>query len=269
MTDINWVILTDAEQGQLVNLWMLAAEKKGQIISDPQSLKILCHLTNEPNISKFIELGFIDKPESTDDHRYTTGVPPTTDGIPEVALDKRRVEEIREEDIKNIGHPRSNDPFASEGQKKAFTGLRRFHEFWDVWPRKVKKKESARVWKSNHLDKYADKIIAAVPRYLEDLKKQKRSNGFDQAVAHPPTWLRGERWNDDTLVEAEPEIDHDEQRLNTFLKDPIGSNGSLKMAKQCAWELNRQCEETVMRIVGHKLDETLSDWNEETKQWIS
>ncbi len=272
MTDINWVKLTDAEQGQLVNIWMLAAEKKGQIINDQGSIKILCHLTDEPNINKFIELGFIDQPDSYDSHRYTTGTPPVTSGC--IRGEENRIEKK----IKNIGHSRSNDPRSNDPndlkaktrRKSNGSGLERFPDFWDAWPRKVKRKDSEKVWKSKKLDDHADVIIAAVPIYIEFLKNQKNTKGFDQDCAHPPTWLRGDRWKDELSIEKKNEMSYDEWWLKQFLKDPIGSNeGNIETARRAARELNSMCHDTVMDIVGHELDETLNSWNEELKQWKS
>ena len=54
-----WAILSDSEKGQLVSLWILAADKKGCIPNDPDMLKKLCMLDNSPDIEKFIELKFL------------------------------------------------------------------------------------------------------------------------------------------------------------------------------------------------------------------
>jgi hypothetical protein len=52
-------MLTDAEKGQLVSIWVIAADKKGRISSCPSIIKKMCLLDRVPNISKFIELGFM------------------------------------------------------------------------------------------------------------------------------------------------------------------------------------------------------------------
>ena len=54
-----WAILTDSEKGQLVSLWILAADKGGIIPADPEMLKKLCMLDNPPDIDKFMELNFL------------------------------------------------------------------------------------------------------------------------------------------------------------------------------------------------------------------
>ena len=60
-----WLNLTDAEQGQLVNIWMLAADKDGRIPNDPSFIKAICLMNTEPDLIKFIELGFILKNDAT------------------------------------------------------------------------------------------------------------------------------------------------------------------------------------------------------------
>jgi len=54
-----WFKLTDSEKGQLVSIWVLAADKSGEIPDDITIIQRMCGLENEPNISKFIELEFI------------------------------------------------------------------------------------------------------------------------------------------------------------------------------------------------------------------
>ena len=54
-----WAMLTDAEKGQLVSLWILAADRHGVIPGDPAILRKLAMLDAEPNISKFIDLGLL------------------------------------------------------------------------------------------------------------------------------------------------------------------------------------------------------------------
>ena len=54
-----WSTLTDAEKGQLVSIWILAADKGGFIPADPKTLKKLCMLDSEPDMQKFADLDFV------------------------------------------------------------------------------------------------------------------------------------------------------------------------------------------------------------------
>ena len=55
-----WASLSDAEKGQLVSIWLIAADKNGQIPSDPTILRKICQLDEAPNVNKFIELEFME-----------------------------------------------------------------------------------------------------------------------------------------------------------------------------------------------------------------
>lgn len=69
-----------------------------------------------------------------------------------------------------------------------------FDEFWSRYPRKVAKAAARNVWVSmmNRGDAPPlEKLLAAVDRY----RKQELDMRF---VAHPATWLRGRRWDDET-----------------------------------------------------------------------
>ncbi len=60
MSNPEWAILDDAEKGQLVSIWIVAADRDGEVSADAKILRKICMLDDEPNINKFIELGFIE-----------------------------------------------------------------------------------------------------------------------------------------------------------------------------------------------------------------
>lgn len=62
-----WVSLNDAERGQLVVMWLLAADRDGTIPASPKTIQKLCFMSQQPNINKFIELGFMKKVGCQDD----------------------------------------------------------------------------------------------------------------------------------------------------------------------------------------------------------
>jgi hypothetical protein len=63
MRHVEWVGLTDAQRGQLVGIWLLAADHNGVIPASPQIIKKLCHMDTEPDLKLFIDQGFIDAPQ--------------------------------------------------------------------------------------------------------------------------------------------------------------------------------------------------------------
>src|SRR5690606_6746155 len=59
---IDWVSLTDAQRGQLVAIWLLAADHDGVIPASPEIIKKLCFMDSEPDLQVFIDHGFIEAP---------------------------------------------------------------------------------------------------------------------------------------------------------------------------------------------------------------
>jgi uncharacterized phage protein (TIGR02220 family) len=66
MSNQSWALLTDAEKGQLVSLWIIAADKSGEIPADPRILRKICLLDEVPDINKFIDLGFLESDRQPD-----------------------------------------------------------------------------------------------------------------------------------------------------------------------------------------------------------
>lgn len=60
MRNIKWVALDDSERGQLVAIWLLAADHDGSIPASPSMVQKLCFMSSEPDLNKFIDLGFLE-----------------------------------------------------------------------------------------------------------------------------------------------------------------------------------------------------------------
>lgn len=87
MSKPKWVELSDAQRGQLVCLWILAAEKGGVIPASPRLLKKLCHLETEPDLEVFIRLRFLELDANSASERRQDGA------LDKTRLDKTRLEE--------------------------------------------------------------------------------------------------------------------------------------------------------------------------------
>ena len=61
MRDQNWVALSDAQRGQLVAIWMLAADRHGVIPASPEVIRKLCFMDGDPDLNLFIEKEFIER----------------------------------------------------------------------------------------------------------------------------------------------------------------------------------------------------------------
>jgi hypothetical protein len=86
LRNVEWVGLTDEQRGQLVSIWLLAADRKGEIPADPQILQKLCYLSKKPDMQLFINHGFIEN-----------GVKVTSNGRQGDVLDKTRLDKTRQE----------------------------------------------------------------------------------------------------------------------------------------------------------------------------
>lgn len=71
---------------------------------------------------------------------------------------------------------------------------RQFKEFWQIYPRKVNKKQAIKKWqKINPDDELFKKIIQALNTTISTEWK----NRDEQYIPHASTWLNNERWNDE------------------------------------------------------------------------
>lgn len=61
LRSVSWHELGDAEKGQLVSMWMLAADRDGEIPANPLIIQKFCGLQKPPNLQLFIDLGFIER----------------------------------------------------------------------------------------------------------------------------------------------------------------------------------------------------------------
>ena len=68
-----------------------------------------------------------------------------------------------------------------------------FEEFWRAYPRKVGKKAAAAAYEEALSSVDAESLLAAAKRYAADPNRE------DQFTAHPTTWLRQGRWEDEPL----------------------------------------------------------------------
>ena len=68
----------------------------------------------------------------------------------------------------------------------------RFRQFWTAYPKKVKRKDTQRVWQAKRLNALADRLLVDVQERLKSDRRWKE--GF---IPDPTTYLRGERWNDE------------------------------------------------------------------------
>ena len=72
-----------------------------------------------------------------------------------------------------------------------------FEDFWSICPRKTAKGSARKAWLKAIKTASPETIIDGIKAYA------KSAQGTEpQYIAHPATWLNGERWSDETTVQA-------------------------------------------------------------------
>lgn len=66
MTSHKWATLSDQEKGQLVSIWIAAADHDGSIPDDCRIIQKICGLDSPPDIEKLIDIGFLERQQNND-----------------------------------------------------------------------------------------------------------------------------------------------------------------------------------------------------------
>lgn len=168
MTNPEWIMLSDSEKGVLVSLWIVCADRAGLLPADAHVLRKVAQLDEEPNLNKFIELGFFETDGRHDDAKLTPSAQP--DDVPE----ERR------------------------GEEKECANAQ-FEEFWNLYPRKVDKKRSRARWEKLGDSEREAAIVDVKRRNAIGPTWGKEKIDF---VLHPSTYLNGENWNDELPTQS-------------------------------------------------------------------
>jgi len=159
-----WVSLTDAQRGQLLAMWILAADKNGELPENPTVIKKLCYMDSEPCLKTFIECGFIEGDASTTPVRRQSDQPET----------EKRQRRGREE---------NNQPSA----------LSRFDEFWKAYPKKKNKGQAEKAFKRIN-GTSIDTLLSAI-ELAKKSPEWTKDNG--KYIPYPATWLNAKGWEDE------------------------------------------------------------------------
>jgi len=174
MRDPEWVSLSDAERGQLIAMWLLAADHDGVIPASPILLQKLCFMSTEPDINKFTDLRFIE------DGWRRSGVGAASERQPNVA-------------------PKA------ETEKNRIEYSEEFLNFYAVYPLKKSKLAAYKSWTKLKPDH--DTCILAVKNQITEKLELRRAGKFCPEWKHPSVWLNKGCWEDET--NTEPEITYE------------------------------------------------------------
>lgn len=156
MSNPEWAILSDAEKGQLVSIWLLAADKGGTIPSSPALLRKMCLLDDAPDVNRFKDLGFLEtKRLPCGNHVVTTT---GQSDAPEV-----ETEVETEVDITPPAQPKK--PPAPKKKKVD----PEFEKIWELRPARLgsnPKNRALSAWKARMAEKHnPEEISAGLVRY--------------------------------------------------------------------------------------------------------
>ena len=166
MRNPEWVSLSDAERGQLVAIWLLAADHEGVVPASSELIQKLCFMTEEPNLNKFAELGFIDV------NTTSTRRPVDANMTHQTRLDKTRLE------------------YSAE-----------FEKFYFEYPLKKGKQAAYKSWVKQKPDLHT--CLLAIESQNKEKRVLRERKKFCPEWKHPATWLNQGCWEDETNVESE------------------------------------------------------------------
>lgn len=155
------------------------AEKNAQLLNAWKVGKSGGRPPKNPRVSKNAEKGTSSNP--TDNPQKTHGPP-----------DKIREDKIREEE--------NTDTLAEGGETELPELLPSlsdaFDAFWQKYPRRAAKADALKAFKGLKLARKLPELLAAIERF----ERTEWSGQEMQFIPLPATWLRGQRWEDETLA---------------------------------------------------------------------
>jgi len=206
MRNHQWVVMSASERGQLVAMWLLAADNDGWLPDDPDLIGKLCYM-QPPDIERFVSLGFIELDANmTPDRRQSD--PP----------DKRRVEQKRVE---------------AESRRQADANVEsQFAVFWERYPRKVAKPKAFIAFKKALKQAPLQTILNGVENYKAAVaqinQRKKHTDKLD--YCHPTTWLNQGRWEDDESYAAPDMRDPATAYLDAKLEEELNVQTSSRQS---------------------------------------
>lgn len=171
MRNPEWVSLTDSERGQLVAIWLLAADHDGDIPASPDIIQKLCFMTKQPNINKFIDLGFI-------------------------MLDGCQLGVNLASTGSQHDQPKAKAETETETETEAKADLASsFAKFWKSYPKKTGKGAAQKSWSKITSPKTTlEKILSSLEWQIKSRQWNKEDG---QYIPNPSTYLNQKRWEDE------------------------------------------------------------------------
>ena len=164
MRNLEWVALNDAQRGQLISIWLLAADKNGEVPNDPKIIKKLCHMDKEPDLNFFIDQGFIEHDANVTSERRQ----PDANVTHQTRLDKTRLDKKRLPD----GNHDAKDFLKSLKENNAYKHINIDSELgkMDAWLSAHPGRQKNKKFVVNWLNKIEPPLPKSVPPRVEDVR---------------------------------------------------------------------------------------------------
>lgn len=108
LTSAKWAMLSDAQKGHLVSIWLIAAEREGKVANSPEIIRKVGGLDDAPDLDLFISIGFLEKCHNDDQLEVSR----LSSGNQVVTREKKRKEKNRKEERKEVrAWPKTGDTF--------------------------------------------------------------------------------------------------------------------------------------------------------------
>ena len=174
MRDPNWVALSDADRGQLVAIWLLAADRDGIVPASPAMLKKLCYMDSEPNLELLTEQGFIE-PRRQRDAKVTP-------------KRRQRADEVSQSDAPET--ETETEKSREETEKKLLRVVtEELDVLWSIHGRGTKHKAATELKKALKIQTH-ERIKSQLIAYTQTFRPD-----FQGAALW--RWLRDRRWEED------------------------------------------------------------------------
>ena len=96
MRDLDWIGMSDTQRGQLIAMWLLAADRKGTVPDDPTLIARLCFMSDVPDLEWFVQQGFMERDVNVTPTRQPVDANVTSDrrqhDAPETEAEETRIE---------------------------------------------------------------------------------------------------------------------------------------------------------------------------------
>lgn len=226
MRNPEWVDLTDAQRGQLVAIWLLAADHDGVIPASPATIRKLCFMDSEPNLKVLMEKGFIEH-DATLASEWRQADAPETETETETEEEKKDHGADAPDDVSNVLQFRPSEPQPAED------------EFWEIVDRESKSRRIPRAMMAQLLKLHDGDCEMALVSLKAAVKAKEPTKYLGKVLAN----IKGER----ELASAPERRD---EKYPAFVRDFISEGYHVEKKANGTWRCGGSIYDSSGQVVG-------------------